>query len=262
MISDSRIDSGKPFDWGRVSSDYAKYRDIYPQEFYDIIVKRGLCVEGQNVLDIGTGTGVLPRNMYKYGAKWTGTDISENQILQAERLAKESGMDIHFLARSTELLDFDEESFDVITACQCFFYFEHEKASPKLAGFLKKGGKLLILYMAWLPFEDKIAGKSEEIILKYNPGWSGAGEFRRPIDIPDVYNKYFDLTYSHVYDINVSFTRESWHGRMRACRGVGASLNENELERWDNEHRAFLNEECPETFDILHYAAMAELSWR
>ena len=23
------LDGGKPFDWGRVSSDYAKYRDIY-----------------------------------------------------------------------------------------------------------------------------------------------------------------------------------------------------------------------------------------
>ena len=142
MITDKRIDSGKPFDWGRVSAEYARYRDIYPQDFYDIIVNRGLCVEGQKVLDIGTGTGVLPRNMYRHGAKWTGTDISENQILQAERLAKESGMDIHFLARNTELLDFDEESFDVITAFQCFFYFEHETAAPKLAGFLKKGGKL------------------------------------------------------------------------------------------------------------------------
>ena len=51
MITDNRIDSGKPFDWGRVSSEYAKYRDIYPQDFYDIIVNRGLCVEGQRVLD-------------------------------------------------------------------------------------------------------------------------------------------------------------------------------------------------------------------
>ena len=41
------IDGGKPFDWGRVSSDYARYRDIYPQEFYDKILARNLCVNGQ-----------------------------------------------------------------------------------------------------------------------------------------------------------------------------------------------------------------------
>lgn len=41
-ISDKKIDGGKPFDWGRASADYARYRDIYPQEFYDKIQKRSL----------------------------------------------------------------------------------------------------------------------------------------------------------------------------------------------------------------------------
>lgn len=83
-IIDERIDAGKAFDWGRTSKEYAKYRDIYPEEFYKKIVDRGLCVKGQKVLDLGTGTGVLPRNMYKYGAEWVGTDISPEQIEQAK----------------------------------------------------------------------------------------------------------------------------------------------------------------------------------
>ena len=33
-IKDIRIDGGKAFDWGKTSSDYAKFRDIYPEEFY------------------------------------------------------------------------------------------------------------------------------------------------------------------------------------------------------------------------------------
>ncbi len=33
-MANENIDSGKAFDWGKVSSDYAKFRDIYPQEFY------------------------------------------------------------------------------------------------------------------------------------------------------------------------------------------------------------------------------------
>ena len=79
-ITDKNIDGGKAFDWGKTSADYARFRDIYPQEFYDRIISRKLCINGQKVLDMGTGTGVLPRNMYRYGAKWTGTDISVNQI--------------------------------------------------------------------------------------------------------------------------------------------------------------------------------------
>ncbi len=82
------IDSGKPFDWGKTSLDYAKFRDIYPKEFYQKIVDRKLCLVGQSVLDIGTGTGFLTGNMYQYGAKGTAADISENQIKQAKILSK------------------------------------------------------------------------------------------------------------------------------------------------------------------------------
>ena len=106
------IDKGKPFDWGKTSEDYAKYRDIYPQEFYDYILDLGLCKNGQKVLDIGTGTGVLPRNMYKYGAEWVGTDMAENQIEQAKRIAEDAGMNIGFFASKAEEVSFPDETFD------------------------------------------------------------------------------------------------------------------------------------------------------
>ena len=258
-IRDSRIDSGKAFDWGRASGDYAKYRDIYPEEFYKKIADRGLCTAGQKVLDLGTGTGVLPRNMYKYGAEWTGTDISPEQIKQAELLAQAEGMKIDFRAVPAERLDFAPGSFDVITACQCFWYFDHGRVIPSLAKLLKPGGRLLILYMAWLPYEDKIAGASEELVLKYNPEWSGGGETKHPIEIPGIAFDYFEEEDREEYDLSVPFTRETWHGRMRACRGVGASLPEEEYAAWDREHRALLERIAPESFEVLHYAALAVL---
>ena len=101
-ITDERIDRGKAFDWGKTSEYYARYRDIYPELFYKKIVDRGLCIKGQKVLDLGTGTGVLPRNMYRYGADWIGTDISENQIEQARKLADAGKMKIDFQTVSAE----------------------------------------------------------------------------------------------------------------------------------------------------------------
>nr|WP_330368158.1 hypothetical protein [Butyrivibrio sp. MB2005] len=44
------IDKGRPFDWGKTSEDYAKYRDIYPQEFYEYILQLGLCKDGQRMV--------------------------------------------------------------------------------------------------------------------------------------------------------------------------------------------------------------------
>lgn len=186
-IIDKNIDNGKLFDWGKTSFDYARFRDIYPPEFYEKIIRRNLCINGQKVLDLGTGTGVLPRNMYRYGAQWTAADISESQIEQAKLLSKD--MDIKYFAISTENMCFSDNSFDVITACQCFWYFDHEKIMPNLYRMLKRGGSILILYMAWLPFEDKVAGASENLVLKYNPEWSGGEETMHPIVIPDCYQE-------------------------------------------------------------------------
>lgn len=256
IISKS-IDNGNPFDWGRTSADYAKFRDIYPEKFYRKILDRNLCMDGQSVLDLGTGTGVLPRNMYRYGAKWTATDISENQIAQARILSE--GMDIDYHVAATEDINFPDDSFDVVTACQCFWYFDHETLMPKLWRMLRQGGSILVLYMAWLPFEDKIAGESEKLALKYNPDWSGAGETVHPIWIPDCYKEKFELAYHEEFLLHVPFTRESWNGRMKACRGIGASLSETEIAKWEEEHKKLLVQIAPEKFDILHYGAIAQL---
>ncbi len=256
-IVDKNIDGGKPFDWSKASKDYAKFRDIYPQKFYDKIIERKLCLNGQNVLDIGTGTGVLPRNMYHYGAKWIGADVSDEQIKQARILSK--NMDIDYYAIAAENISFSDNSFDVITACQCFWYFDHKQMMPKFFHMLKPDGRILVLFMAWLPFEDEIAGASERLVLKYNPEWSGAGETIHPIFIPDIYKEKFEVIYHEEYPLNVHFTRESWNGRMKACRGIGASLKENEVEAWEREHIKLLSEIAPDEFDILHYGAISEL---
>lgn len=249
-----RIDKGREFDWGRTSEDYAKYRDIYPDEFYQKLLELGLCVKGQKVLDLGTGTGVLPRSMCRHGAAFTGTDLSAQQIEAAKKLTQEMGMEISYQVIPAEEIDFPENTFDVVTACQCFFYFDQEKLLPKLSRMLKPGGRLAVLYMAWLPYEDPIAGASEELVLKYNPQWSGAGETRHPLAAPEE-SELFELEHAEIFDLKVPFTRESWNGRMKACRGIGASLPEEKIQAFETEHLKLLSKIAPETFEVLHYAA-------
>ena len=59
--------------------------------------------------------------------------------------------------------------------------------------------------------------------------------------------------------MRVPFTRGSWHGRMRACRGTGASLTAEALAAWEKDHLMFLETTAPEQFEILHYCALAVL---
>ena len=255
----SHIDNGKEFDWGLASEDYAKYRDIYPAEFYEKLVDLGLCVKGQFVLDLGTGTGVLPRNMYQFGAKFVGADISENQIKQAIELSKAEGLDIDYIVASAETFEFPDKTFDVVTACQCFMYFDKNIVLPKIHRVLKDDGHFVILFMAWLPFEDEIAKTSEDMVLKYNPSWTGGRMKRYKLEAPNWIGNMFEVANAVTYDINVPFTRKSWHGRMKACRGIGASsLSHEEIAAWEEGHLRYM-ETLPETFNILHYVTILDL---
>lgn len=148
---------------------------------------------------------------------------------------------------------------NMLKKIECFWYFRHEQLVSEFHRMLKPNGHILVLYMAWLPFEDKIAGASEKLVLKYSPKWSGAGETIHPITIPDCYYEKFELTFHEEYPVYVHFTRESWNGRMKACRGIGASLTEAEIAAWEQEHLKLLADIAPAEFDVLHDAAMAEL---
>ena len=167
-------------------------------------------------------------------------------------------MNIDFYACDAKDVDAAECSLDVITACQCIWYLDHNNTAPKFAKMLKKDGSFLILYMGWLPFEDEIAGKSEELILKYNPKWSGCGDTVHPVWVPDEYLEYFNIEKQEEFRVDVPFTRESWHGRMRACRGTSASMSKEEFSLWNDEHIKLM-ESYSNTFKIKHYISIAWL---
>ena len=52
---------------------------------------------------------------------------------------------------------------------------------------------------------------------------------------------------------------KSWNGRIKACRGIGASLTTEEIAKWEQEHMELLERIAPAEFNILHYGAIAEL---
>ena len=59
MIIKTNIDAGHAFDWGKTSPEYAVYRPGYPASFYTMLQAVGIGTSSQDILDLGTGTGVL-----------------------------------------------------------------------------------------------------------------------------------------------------------------------------------------------------------
>lgn len=239
------VDDGKAFDFGKTSKAYAKYRDIYPEEVFEKLHEIGVGVQGSRWLDLGTGTGVIPRGLAKYGADIVATDISEQQITEAIALSKDYS-NIKYEVLAAEDISYPEHSFDAVTACQCFWYFDPNTVVPVIKSLLKPGGVFLKLYMSYLK-EESIAQDSNSIVKRINGNWKGASPA-----LQDLNTHYFENPHTETMLVDIPFTRESWHGRMMASRGVMASMNAKQLVQFDAEHRKMLEEKYPERFTVRH----------
>jgi hypothetical protein len=153
---------------------------------------------------------------------------------------------------AAEDADFPPQAFDVVSCAQSWQYFDQDLMIPRLKTWLKPGGKLLLTRLAWLPRKDCIAPASERLVLRYNPQWLAAG-FAASCPVRREWCKRdLHLVASLAYEEGLPFTRDSWRGRIRACRGIGASLSAEDGERFDREHAALLQEIAAETFTVLH----------
>ncbi len=247
------IDQGQAFDFGKTASSYAAYRDIYPRELYDRLRSLGVAADGTAWLDLGTGTGVLPKNLYNPKASVTGVDLSEAQISFARREAESNGWNIAYLVAPAEATGLPDRSFDTVTAAQCFWYFDREKMRSELRRLLKPGGTFIKIAMDW-DLADPIAARSVGLVQDLNPKWTGGKGIGA-----DIFDDLFPSRQTERFSAALPFTRESWHGRMCACRGTLASMDENTFRAWEQRHLDFMNR-CPAQFTVRHIVYYSRFS--
>ena len=195
-------------------------------------------------LDLGTGTGAIPRGLADHGANIIGVDISSEQIEQAKNLSEEY-KNITYIVCPVEKLKFANNFFDTITACQCFWYFNPKIVVDKIRQMIKPNGLFLKLYMSYLK-DDPIAKESHSLVKQFNPNWVGGSPA-----VQDLKTHYFDNPIMDSFTIDLPFTRESWHGRIKACRGVLASMDTKTFEKFEEAHIKIL-QHLPEQFTIKH----------
>jgi len=246
------IDAGRAFDWGRTSADYDRFRPGPPDSFYRKLAALDIGLRGQRILDLGTGTGLLARRFAAQGAFVDGVDVAEAQIAMARAASAREGVDAHFQVAAAEALPFDDNTFDVVTANQCWLYFDLSLTIPEVCRVLKPGGRLLVSHFSFMPRLDALVRASEQLVLEYNPDWSGADWDGVIPPVPGWSKAAFELVGLFVYDEQIPFSRESWRGRMRALRGIAASLPEEAVVAFDRDHEALLNTIAAERFEIWH----------
>jgi SAM-dependent methyltransferase len=246
------VDGGNAIDWGRTSNDYSLHRPNYPDRFFDLLASLGVGLKGQTILDLGTGVGFLALRFAQQGAVVTGVDIAEGQIEEAQRRCAATGLSADFLVTQAESTGLPSGFFDAVTASQAWLYFDTARTVAEVKRLLKPDGLLVTSHFCWLPRQDRIAQASEELVLRYNPKWTGADWAGDIPLMPTWAEGHFELRGMFVFDELVPFTRASWRGRTRACRGVGATLPHDHIERLDREHEALLHTLTSNDFSVLH----------
>lgn len=111
---------------------------------------------------------------------------------------------------------------------------------------LKPGGLFLKLYMSYLK-DDPIASRSHALVQELNPDWKGSSP-----PVQDLKTHYFDNPQMENFIIDLPFTRDTWHGRIRASRGVMASMDNKALQKFEAVHSRMLEETLPEKFFVRH----------
>jgi SAM-dependent methyltransferase len=240
--------------FGKTADDYARHRAGFPDAFFARLTALGIVRPGLRVLDVGTGTGSIARGLARLGCEVAGLDRSSALTEQAARLDREVGVRVRYVEAPAEATGLGDSSFDLVTAGQCWHWFDRARAAEEARRVLVPDGRLVIAHFDWIPLPGNIARVTEELIERFNPAWkAGNGLGIYPTWLRDMGMAGFSGIETFSFDLDAVYSHEAWRGRVRASAGVGATLPPEKVREFDEQLRIVLAERFPaEPLAVLH----------
>jgi ubiquinone/menaquinone biosynthesis C-methylase UbiE len=137
-------------DWNRVAVGWEKWDEMFDRSMAFLnhrLVADGRLRQGQQVLDLGSGTGypaVPAAQVVGPQGKVVGVDLAEEMLAAARRKGTRLGVsNVEFRTGDVTTLPFPSGSFDAVTSRFCLMFLpEIPKAVAEIARVLKPGGYL------------------------------------------------------------------------------------------------------------------------
>jgi SAM-dependent methyltransferase len=168
-------------------------------------------------------------------------------MAQARELDAEAGVHIEYREASAEQTGLPDAAFDVVTAGQCWHWFDRKRAATEVMRLLRPGGICAISHFDWLPLEGNVVAATEALICEHNPAWKMAGGTGiHPAWFADLALAGFRGIESFSFDVDATYSHEAWRGRIRASAGVAASLAPAAVAAFDTALAELLQQKFPE----------------
>ncbi|MBI1879732.1 MAG: class I SAM-dependent methyltransferase, partial [Chloroflexi bacterium] len=164
----------------------------------------------------------------------------------ARQLDREARVTMGYVLGKAEETHLPANSFDVVTAGQCWHWFDRPRAAQEVRRLLTPGGRLVIAHFDWIPLPGNVVEATERLIEQYNPAWTfGGGTGLYPAWLRDVAMAGFVDIETFSFDTPAIYSPEAWRGRIRVSAGVAAALPPEQVARFDAELACLLAERFP-----------------
>lgn len=191
---------------------YAQFRPNYPRKFINYLCESVGFNCDSIVADIGSGTGILTRQLLEGVKTVYAVEPNEDMRKIAEKeLEKSHGfVSVNATAENTSL---SRASVDYVTVAQAFHWFDKLSFKTECKRILRPGGKVILVWNS-RDENSHIVKENEQINRKHCPDFNGfSGGMQVAVSDNEFLEFFSDKYIKKVFSNPLKFTEEGFIGR-------------------------------------------------